>query len=441
MKFNKLFKRIWVWRNYSIGMWFEAFLVTIIVMGLCYLANPTNPLFLREIFPWPWVATIIVIFQYGVGPSLFSFFFITAEAWFIYQSGSIAFKDFQIYVLSGMFLAFICSLFSSSWARRIVSAEVMQHYTEDRLKSLSRSYYMLRISTDYLEQNIITKPFTLRIAFEELLKINLHADGQLDKESANLFIQIIVQFCQINTAGIYLAKNNKLYVKPFASIGNLEPLIMNDPLIKKSFYEQQISFVGVNEIENANDCNYLVSVPLINSEEQVFGLFVIKEMPFWNLNEDTIRVISILCYYFSQDIVLTPPVKEFFREFPECDVDFVKLFSYLIVLHKEMDTDSALVAIKIPQKYRIHNVIYNLKNQQRILDSGWSLEMGDYDVLLVLLPFSSASHIQGYLNRISTYLKKIGLDMEKDQIIVRSMQLYDGKPVDVMRYFLNFIKD
>ncbi|PJE16627.1 PelD GGDEF domain-containing protein [Legionella sp.] len=440
---NKLFlKNLWTWRQTSLWMWGEPIVLTLLALGFCYLIHPTNPLFVRGIFPWPWLIPVIVVFQYGFGPALLSVAIITIAAVIQKDTGTIPIADFQSYILSGMTLILVCTIVSSAWIRRILNAEVTQSYNDERLKSLSRSYYMLRVSSDYLEQNIISKPMTLRLAFKELLKLNLNENRELTPEVAYSFLQLISQFCYVNIGGIYLYQAKALDNEPFAEIGLIGKLIEHDPLIKKCLESDEVCYVSINQVEDASDCVYLVAAPLITNENRRLGILVIKEMPFWNLNDETLRILNILIYYFSKEIIVSPDISNFLRHYPECSVDFARQFNRLIPLKKDFNVDSALIAVMVSKKLRPHNVIENLRNQHRLLDSNWSLEQDDYDVLITLMPFTSAAGIHGYMTRIKNYLNlDLGLSFENEQIKTRSMQLYDDDPLSVMNYFLNFIKE
>ncbi|KTD39429.1 hypothetical protein Lnau_0196 [Legionella nautarum] len=440
---NKLFlKKLWTWRQSNLWMWGEPVVLTLLALGFCYLIHPTNPLFVREIFPWPWLIPVIVVFQYGFGPALLSVALIIFVAVIQKDTGMFPIRDFQSYILSGMTLILVCTIVSSSWIRRILNAEVLQTYNDERLKSLSRSYYMLRVSSDYLEQNIISKPMTLRLAFKELLKLNLNEHNELTPEVAYSFLQLISQFCQINIGGIYLYQAKQLNSEPFAEVGLIGKLIEQDPLIKKCLDSEQVCYVSINQIEDTSDCVYLVAAPLISNDYRCLGILVIKEMPFWNLNDETLRILNILVYYFSKEIIVSSDISHFLHQYPECSVDFARQLNRLIPLKKDFDVDSALVAVMVSKKLRPHNVIENLKNQHRLLDSNWSLEQDDYDVLITLMPFTAAAGIHGYITRIKNYLNfDLGLSFDNGQIKTRSIQLYNDEPLTVMNYFLNFIKE
>jgi hypothetical protein len=435
-------KHFWTWRKNNVWGWVESIALTLVLLLFCKFINPGNPLFVKESFSWPWIASIIIVFQYGFGPGLLSVALISVLAIYYKSTEAITIPDFQNYLLTGITLMLICALFSSGWIRRLINTESLNLYTEDRLKSLSRSYYTLRISFDYLEQNIMTKPLTLRIALEKLEKLNVKQNENLSHEVAYSFLQIISQFCSVNTLGIYLYKNKKLINEPFAEIGSMGCLIQDDPLIKYSMLANELCFASIDQIEDASDCNYLVAMPLIINDNECLGLLVIKEMPFWNLNTEIIRILSILVYYFVSEIVVAPEIAELIRTYPDCSVDFAKQIVKLMPLKKNMDIDSAVVAVLVDKSLRTHNIIYNLKNQHRLLDSYCSLELEHYDVLITLMPFTNGPGIQGYLTRINDYLySELGLPHDNQKIKTRSIQLYGDSPLVFMYNFQKFIEE
>lgn len=432
----------WLWRKNNIWGWVESIVLTLLVLVFCYYVNPTNPLFVRESFSWPWLASIIIVFQYGFGPGLLSIAIISGIAIHYKEIGVLSIMDFQNYLLSGTTFILICALFSSSWARRMINAESLQLYTQERLKSLSRSYYMLRISSDYLEQNIITKPMTLRIALEQLQKLNYDQDSVLSRNVGYSFLQIVAQFCSINSVGIYLYKDNAFMQEPLVEIGNMGTLIADDPLVKHCLELRELCFASVDQIEDASDCNYLIAMPLLAANNEYIGVLVVKEMPFWSLNEEIIRILSILVYYFTNEVVVDPAIAKLMKVYPDCSADFAKQLVRLLPLKREMDIDSAVVAVQVDKSLRQHNIIYNLKNQHRLLDSFWDFETKDHDVLVTLMPFTDGAGIHGYVTRLNDYVRNdLGLNIDKQQVRTRSLQLYGNDPFLFLSDFLKFIED
>lgn len=441
MDLKRLCKNIWVWRKNEYWGWVESFFLTLGVLLLCKLLYPSNPLFVKEPFSWPWIASIIIVFQYGFGPGIFSVLVISLLCLYYKNSATITVPDFQNYLMTGTMLVLICGLFSSNLVRRLINMESLYAYTEERLRSLSRSYYALRISSDYLEQNMITKPLTMRMAIEKLTKLSLGQDDRLSYEAAHAFLQIITQFCTITVLGIYLTnKNNRLDTKPFVEIGSMGELLLDDPLIKEAMKGRDLCFVTIRQIETANQCNYLIAMPM-TAGKKCFGLLVIKEMPFWSLNRDIVKVLSVLAYYFVAEMIVQPEVKEFLSIYPSCSRGFSEQLNRLIALRKDRDVQSAMAAFLVHKSIQQHNILFNLTHRVRVLDSYFFLELGEYDVFITLLPFTDAAGLQGYVQRMQRYIyTDLGILPDVDKIKIRSLQLYGDNAITFMNNFLQFIE-
>ncbi|MFX5245279.1 hypothetical protein ABTD35_21060, partial [Acinetobacter baumannii] len=62
----------------------------------------------------------------------------------------------------------ICGEFSSLWRNRVRRAESVQAYLEQRLEYLTHQHYLLRLSHDRLEQDLISRPVSMRDALVSL---------------------------------------------------------------------------------------------------------------------------------------------------------------------------------------------------------------------------------------------------------------------------------
>jgi len=440
MSIQTVVKQFFLWRENRVWTWIEAIAITFLVLFFCHLINPGNFLFMKEIFPWPWIAAVIIVLQYGFGPGILSVAIISAAAIVQRDSGVISAVDFQAYILSGVTVTLVCALFSSSWVRRMINAEELSQYIQERLNSLSRSYYMLRISYDYLENNVITQPITLRSAIDNIQKIVITEHGKINADIAYRFLQLINQYCSTTIVGFYLFENKRIRAQPIAEIGTVGELIIDDPLIVKCLDAEEISYVTVNQLEDISDCKYLVAAPLSAKKGELLGIIVVKEMSFWNLNHDNLRAMSILVSYFTQGVIVTKDAADFLHVYPSCTSEFAMELMKLVSLKRLLNIDSAFAAVLVSKELRAHNVMFNLKNKKRFVDSIWCLEIGNYDVLITLMPFTNAAGILGYTIRIQDFLKlDLGLAVDNKKITIRSLQLYVDKPLNIMRYFLDFI--
>ncbi len=73
----------------------------------------------------------------------------------------------QIFFLGGLITVMLVGEFSSLWRARTRRAEAVQYYLDQRLEHLIRQYYLLRLSHDRLEQELIGRPMSMRDALED----------------------------------------------------------------------------------------------------------------------------------------------------------------------------------------------------------------------------------------------------------------------------------
>lgn len=435
--------RLWLWEKSPVWIWVETVVLTVATLLVCAWVNPRNPLFVHSIFPWPWLAAVVVVLRYGFGPGVVAAALITAAIALLGPSNAIMQSAYQDYLLSGLILTFFCALFSSSTIRRRQHAEELLAYSQDRLNQLSHSYYLLQSAYSALEQNIITQPITLRAVLHKLQEISVAHHGTLTEEVAYRFLQLICQQCQATQAAIYLRQKNGSWItRPFTAIGAMDALISDDPLIGACVADHTICYHAVNQLEDRDDAHYLAVAPLRNQDDTLLGILAIKEMPFHTLHYDTLKFISTVTQYFVDDIMDIAPTTEITTLYPDCPVSFARELRTLLTLKHKLNVDSALVAVLIPTELHDRNVTASIAQQQRALDSTWVRQTPRYDLVVTLLPFTQMAGIQGYLTRINTQLTAhLGVTLDQQQLKSRALQLSATTPTVLLQKFFTLVED
>lgn len=416
-------------REKSTGwVWVESIVITLVVLFVCYLTNPSNPFYINSIFPWPWLACLIVALQYGFGPGLVSLLVIAFAMGANTSFAVLSIAPHQVYLLTGLLLVCLCALYSSSWMQRVLRAEELYNYTEQRLDTLSRSYNILRVSYDYLEQSLISKPITLREIEKNLQQSLLDSEGQITPSNATQFLEIASQYCGLQDAGIFLMDGKTPNLKPIAAIGNVDMLEINDPLISHVIESDELNYVTLNDMSDPTNAGYLVVVPMYASNKRLVALLVVKEMSFWKLNAETLQVLQILCLYFAEEVNIVDQTKLLLTTFPDCPPEFLKELEKLLHLKRSIDIDSSIIAIRVYPSPQINNLVHSLKKQQRGLDYLWDHEDENGRVLLTLMPFTNEIGISGYLSRVNnTLTENHGQSMQELGMVARYISLYNQK--------------
>lgn len=358
----------------------EVFLIFIISLLINYFFDEKNLFYIHTPFNiYLYFLTIITLF-YGLLYG-FTFFFLYFGIIYLY------YHKVNI-VIVGHYLIFllIFSEFMYYWNRKIEKLKEENNFLKERVKSLGNAYYLLKISHDELEKNYILKPYSIREVLREIRNL---AKNSLD-QSIYLFLGLLKKTFNIQQAALLFKENNKFVLKNY--IGEKLDFRENDILVKSTLEYKRITFVG--NIHNAKT-QYLAVIPLISFENELKGIFIIKEMPFFSLTKDNLITIELFLNYFL-NIVLT------FKKYKDYKDSFLakhlltlrylskkfKIENYLVIFY----TSSELEKIKIQNNLRGTDIFYSKK-----------------DKLLVILPFTPLSGVLKFCDKIK---KEINIKYE-----------------------------
>ncbi|MGP1684403.1 MAG: PelD GGDEF domain-containing protein, partial [Giesbergeria sp.] len=153
----------------------EMLVLPLVALALGFAWNPLDPLWSTAAFPWSWLAPVILALRYGPLPGLGGAG-VLLVGWLAVNVGHYdAFP--QLFFLGGLILVMLVGEFSSLWQARTRRAETLQLYLDQRLEHLVRQYYLLRLSHDRLEQELIGRPMSMRDALSTLQEVGSDAQG------------------------------------------------------------------------------------------------------------------------------------------------------------------------------------------------------------------------------------------------------------------------
>jgi polysaccharide biosynthesis protein PelD len=212
----------------------EALLLPTCAVLLGLWLNPQDPLWVHADFHWVWLAPMIVALRYGPLTGLLSAGVVLA-GWWWFQQQYVHFP--QVFFLGGLILVLLVGEFSSLWVARTRRAEGMQHYLHQRTEHLIRQYYLLRLSHDRLEHELIGRPMSMRDALKTLRGLDSMESG------AASLLDLLAQYCQIGAAAVYAVQNDTLAEQPLASIGATLTLHPQDPLLRQALETRKLCHV------------------------------------------------------------------------------------------------------------------------------------------------------------------------------------------------------
>lgn len=377
----------------------ETIIISLGTLFMCLWFNPSDPLFVHASFPWIWFIPILIALRHGAVFALISVAFVIVFMMQTIQTGQFNWNDYRLWLLGGLTLVFLCAEYQSLWKKRQWGLWQKESYLSSRLHSLSRSYQVLKLSHDRLEESLIVKPATLREALSTLRTILKHAHGELTPEIARQYMEVLSFHASFSQAGLYL-KNKQWDLTPIASVGKEESLLINDALVKKALSQEQTSYVALNSLDKNEISEYLAVIPLKTSENQIIGMLIIKEMTFLALNEETLKTLTLFLAYIADDLLAAQQAVALQKVYPDCPAEFASELYKSLKIWQIAKLDSALIVYYLPVTNRREDILHTLKENKRGLDLNWETKKEGTIILLILMPLTERSMLTGYFDRM-----------------------------------------
>lgn len=419
--------------------WLEVVVITGLAFLLCRFISPDDPLYLKGPFPWPWIAPLVLSLRYGISAGMTSAFLLVAPLVLPVLQGNQTYRLPTAYVLGGLLMVLLSGQFSSVWNKRLRRSDILGRHAGERFEQLSKAYFMVRLSHDRLEQNLVSRPVTLRGAMEELRKLLVREGGGLSKESSRGLLAILVHYCRIGSAAIYSCRDGAATTEILASCGRGSEMQSDDLLLRAAMESGNTAYQAVNTLEPDKSSSYLVVAPIRTSSGEILGVLLIEEMPFLALERETLQIMAVILSYFADHSGASESAYDIISLFPDCPTMFAAELVKMARLSRDLDIVSAVSMIEIPPLSHQTEISMALERLQRGLDHSWRRDVGDMVQIFTLMPFSGTAGIEGYLTRISDYLMyNYTLSFKEDGLRFRSRLISSDETPD--RILVELIK-
>ena len=384
-------------------LWLEAVVIPILAVGLCYLASPQDPFFItRGEFPWTWFGPVLVALRYGVMAG------ITASGvlligWYLLSAPGAEFP--KLYFLAGIVLVMISGEYSTTWRTRLRRVGELNAYLTERFTRIMNQLNVLRLSHDQLEHDLITQPATLRDALYELrLLMSTRTSGAV-LPAAHEILVLLSQHCQLEAAALY-ENVSGAYIQR-ARLGDPPPLRVSDSLLEYALEKRALAHLQTEGLGPELPTEHLVVAPVITSGDQLLGVLVVTRMPFFALNEDTLRTIALLLGLYADSVVVSDEVGQVMGRIPRCPYEFADELVKLQRMQRTYGINSHVVVLQFgAHPERIDMMLFATRLRRRF-DVQWQFGGGAAESTGIanLMPLASEAAVRGYLERMEIALK------------------------------------
>ena len=390
----------------SLVGWLETIALTLVTPLVGCFLNRTDPFFVQATFPWLWFGPLLVALRYGVAPALSSVSFLVV-LWFGISFSGLNSTEFPLhFMLGGALMALIAGQFSTVWATRLRRSDLLSRHASERFEQLSRAYFMVRHSHDRLEQNLVSRPVTLRQAMVELRRLLAEGGGTFNQQLAQELLVLLAHYCSLSSAAIYALHNGIPVSEPLAQCGRGAPLRENDLLLRSAIESDHTAYQAANRLNSGDQSCYLVAAPIRTSSGSLLGVLVVTDMPFMALHRETLQILGVLLAYSADQIESGDVARTLLAVYPDCPSEFGAELVKMTRLKRELDITSTLVIINLLPGPQFDELSQILERQQRGLDSGWRRDLGWGGQFVTLMPFSGPASAEGYQARLDAVLKK-----------------------------------
>lgn len=395
------------------------------VIGASFLIRPGDPLLLGLDFPWIWVVAAVFALRYGALLGVLAGLCI-ATGWAVFYSQADGALFPSMYFVGGLVLVIICGHFCDVWTYRAHRVQSINDYLSDRLVAITNNHYLLRISHDRLEKDLLSKPSTLRDAVAYLRNLSASNPKNEPLPNAQVMLEFAALSCQIDVASIFLATQAELSPQPIAWVGEHFRLNLNDSLLRECVEKHALAHL--HHID-ATESDYLACVPIIASSGNIKGVLVVRNMPFLSLSFDNLQLLLVLLNYYADGIeqqAITKPVQQIV---PQCPYEFALEMGRLAHMTQVSEVKSSLVALVFPRRTIADSLFDQVVRQHRTLDLLWTFSTEENQVAVTLMPLTNEVGVAGYLLRLESSLKlQFDTDFVEARVAVHSAAVDVNNP-------------
>ena len=382
---------------------YEAAALSLLALALGIAARPLDPLSVQAEFPWPVLAVLVIGLRYGFPSALFSAAVLHAGA-FAYDlfSGTPTWPLPFAYSVGCAIVSVVAGEYRESWGRRLDTVERSNAYRQARLEEFTRTYHVLKLSHDRLEQDNAGNQTSLRSSLLTVRSL-FHPRAALE-DNANAVLDLFRRYCAVVSGGFYLLDDADIRQAPAARAGTVNAAAPNDVLVRQAIAERRVVSVNPGNpaaMSGRTAGDPLVAVPFVDSFGSLRAMLIVTELPFFSYTERTLQLMAIL----------GGQIADFTRDrstFPEgLDVESASFVSEILrslEYARNHGLATTLVAIRFSDQTAAPAYIATMDQQSRGLDRLLSVgAVGDMHAMLIM-PLTGAEEYAQFLTRFERYL-------------------------------------
>ncbi|MBS3797905.1 PelD GGDEF domain-containing protein [Pseudoalteromonas sp. BDTF-M6] len=398
---NALINRLLLGSDNQPIAWFELVFITFLALSIWGYQSTLSHDRATDYFYWPMFGPVLIALRYGFGRGMMSFVLLLLGAGlFDRLLGTQIQLSFSVSVGTAV-VTMLVGEFRDHWHEINQRFDLNHRYMEQKLKSFTQNYHLLKISHDQLEQRAAGKQMSLRTGIQLLQQA---ASGHTENRLANLAQKSLQVFADVITmyqAGLYEVRDGKLVPGALATVGSDHQLHPGDPMLADVLVSKAVLSPADFIESDEHQLHYQLVVPMVDVSGEIQGVLLAEKVKFVSLTEGNIALMALLAGYIANFMshqlfapILQPEQRQLFSQYLDNQLWYKRHYG----------VDSALVVFTDTSAKQYLD-LYRVTDYRRGADVYWACENSEgKQVLCVLLPMTTAIEAQQFIERIETIL-------------------------------------
>lgn len=314
------------------------------------------------------------------------------------------------YLLASMPVAgALCGELVRSLKQRELQVAAINQHLQQRLKKLDGDLLLLREAKADLEKMLATRNSELSTLDADMRRL-FEVEGE---EFYKSILLLLSRQTRITDAGIYMLNGEKR-LNRIATIGNTRFLPESMPVAEIEMVALAITHKTPLTIPEfwhqaaVEHKNYLMAVPLLDTQEAVLGVILVTGMPFIALTKRTVNFTSLICRWASRVIEIRSRAAGNYRIVegvenqkiytPQFFKNLIDLAHNSFQLHK---LPSSILVLYLPGAAMNMQKVLEEAVMPSVRGADFAAEIGlDMPHLAILLPLTGERGVLIFLERI-----------------------------------------
>ncbi|PKY12206.1 hypothetical protein B1757_00210 [Acidithiobacillus marinus] len=373
--------------------WIEAFLFPVLGLLLAWELSPTDPLLLKQPFPWLLIIPLLIALRYELLPALLSVIILASTfLWHPYPE----IRGLEVFA-GTVLVILIASEYAGYWTRKEAGRSLQEEITTTRFRQLSDDLYVTRISQDRLEQSLLYHPMSIRSAMLELKKQLAEKKGVLDKDLGESILYFLNQLVGVQVASIFETKKGAANPSLIANFGDVHPWEIHDPVLREameSAHSQTLANLEITAIDT------YISAHVHTSSPGMHFILTVEDMSFFAINKESLQTIEVIFQYLCNYADSQIKAATLLDIWPDCPAEFAIDLMQLQKLAQRIPQVGMFVLYEFHKGPASDQVLEYLGRLRRGLDILWIHDNHEKVNLIALLPFAGNMAAEGHFQRM-----------------------------------------